>query len=74
MVERRSVGQGIALLFIDLDDFKRINDTLGHDAGDDVLIEFSGRLKSRARRARSEGGTSARAIGRRRVRGIGPWA
>ncbi|MFT6261504.1 MAG: diguanylate cyclase (GGDEF)-like protein [Crocinitomicaceae bacterium] len=35
-----------AILFIDLDDFKKINDTAGHDEGDRFLIEVSQRLKS----------------------------
>ncbi len=46
--ERR--GGTISVMIIDLDDFKRINDTYGHPTGDKVLVEFAGRLKRIKRR------------------------
>jgi diguanylate cyclase (GGDEF)-like protein/PAS domain S-box-containing protein len=41
----------IALLFIDLDRFKNINDTLGHDVGDELLIEVSKRISQALRKS-----------------------
>jgi diguanylate cyclase (GGDEF)-like protein/PAS domain S-box-containing protein len=42
----RREQQRIGLLFIDLDRFKNINDSLGHQIGDKLLIEVAGRLKT----------------------------
>lgn len=45
----RGGSDHFALLFIDLDGFKNINDTLGHSIGDELLIEVTRRLKSALR-------------------------
>ena len=44
-------NQPLSLLFIDLDNFKKINDNFGHKTGDDILKEFSSLLKHNIRKA-----------------------
>ena len=49
--QARRQQRGFALMFIDLDDFKVINDTLGHNSGDELLKVIAARLHSTVRRS-----------------------
>lgn len=46
----KTVNTPLSIIFLDIDHFKKVNDTLGHNVGDSVLIELSSLLKSNIRR------------------------
>ncbi|WP_455431957.1 PAS domain S-box protein [Variovorax beijingensis] len=63
MDRSRSAGALMALMYLDIDGFKQINDQFGHQTGDELLKAFSGRLSQGLR------SSDVRAPGRRRVHG-----
>jgi diguanylate cyclase (GGDEF)-like protein len=56
LAHSRRSGQPIAVAYVDLDNFKDVNDTFGHDAGDRVLVSVAERLSNSIR----PGDTAAR--------------
>ncbi|MGZ4175160.1 MAG: putative bifunctional diguanylate cyclase/phosphodiesterase [Solirubrobacteraceae bacterium] len=49
IVASRASGRGLAVMMLDLDNFKQLNDTLGHHAGDELLREIGPRLQQALR-------------------------
>jgi diguanylate cyclase (GGDEF)-like protein/PAS domain S-box-containing protein len=69
LVRAMREGREVAVLFVDLDGFKRVNDTFGHAIGDAVLVEAARRISGVLR----EGDTVARVGGDEFVLVVEPW-
>lgn len=49
LASARRQGRSLAVVYLDLDGFKQVNDLRGHDAGDQLLVEFAQRLRAAVR-------------------------
>ena len=49
MAQARREGKSLAVMYLDLDGFKEVNDRLGHDVGDILLVQFAQRLQAAVR-------------------------
>lgn len=48
--QAKKTGDGVAVILIDVDRFKRVNDTLGHNAGDQIIVDVADIIRTHVRR------------------------